>query len=160
MPHRIGVLSDTHGLLRPEALDALRGSERILHAGDVGDPDILDRLTRIAPVHAVRGNVDRSGRCAELPETLAVEVGGISVWMLHDVAQLDLDPADAGFAVVVHGHSHRPKIERTAAGVLFLNPGSAGPRRFRLPVALGELLIDGGRAEARIRPLLDEEGRR
>ena len=150
MACRIGVISDTHGLLRPEAVDWLCGSNRILHAGDVGEPKILDRLAAIAPLHAVRGNVDRSGICAELPAKTVIEVEGVSIYMLHDIADLDVKPDAAGINIVVYGHSHRAKVERTADGVLFFNPGSAGPRRFRLPITVGELLVEDGAVEARV----------
>ena len=146
---RIGIISDTHGLLRPEALAALRGSDHILHAGDVGDPTILDALRDLAPVTAIRGNIDTDGPCAQLPPTELVELGGLSLYMLHDLAALDLDPASAGIAAVFSGHSHQPHIERRR-GVLYFNPGSAGPRRFNLPVTLGLLKIQSGRIGARI----------
>ncbi|HUK14108.1 MAG TPA: metallophosphoesterase family protein [Thermoanaerobaculaceae bacterium] len=139
--HLVGVISDTHGLLRAGALAALAGCERIVHAGDVGSPDVLARLAAIAPVTAVRGNVDVEQWARELPETAAVEIGGTWIFVIHDLSRLDLDPAAAGFAVVISGHSHRPEA-RTEGGVLFLNPGSAGPRRFRLPVGLARLHID------------------
>lgn len=145
----IGVISDTHGLLRPEAEAALRGSEHILHAGDVGDPDILERLRRIAPVTAIRGNIDVGGACAELPATEMVELAGRSVYMLHDRQTLDLDPAAAGIAVVVSGHSHRPAIQRHK-GILYFNPGSAGPQRFSLPISVGFLTITESGIEARL----------
>ena len=138
---RIGVTSDTHGLLRAEAIAALRGSDRILHAGDIGDPGILDRLRELAPVTAVRGNVDRGPWAAALPKTELVKVEGVSICLLHDLAQLDLKPEAAGIRVVIYGHSHQPKIEEKN-GVLYFNPGSAGPRRFRLPITLGRLLIE------------------
>jgi uncharacterized protein len=137
----IGVISDTHGLLRPEALEALHGPERIIHAGDVGDPEILEQLAAIAPVSAVRGNIDKSAWARKLPETDVVEAGGVSIYVLHDLAQLDLKPEAAGFNVVISGHSHVPKQE-TRNGVLYFNPGSAGPRRFKLPVSVGRLTID------------------
>jgi uncharacterized protein len=137
----IGVISDTHGLLRPEALAALRGSELIIHAGDVGDPEILDQLAAIAPVTAVRGNVDTSAWARRLPETEVVEVDGISIYVLHDLAQLDLKAEAAGFEVVVYGHSHVPKQEERN-GVLYFNPGSAGPRRFKLPISVGRLIVE------------------
>jgi putative phosphoesterase len=143
---RVGVLSDTHGLLRPEALHALAGSERILHAGDVGKPEVLDALARIAPVVAVRGNNDAGAWAEKLPACEVVELGGVSLYLLHDLAELDLDPAAAGFAAVISGHSHRPAAS-VRDGVLYLNPGSAGPRRFRLPVALARLTIRNGRIE-------------
>jgi putative phosphoesterase len=136
----IGVISDTHSLLRPEAVAALRDVEHILHAGDVGDATILDRLGHIAPVTAIRGNVDHQGRCGRLPETELVELAGRHVYMLHDRHELDLDPVAAGIAVVISGHSHQPGIE-WRKGVLYFNPGSAGPRRFSLPVSLGFLEI-------------------
>ena len=139
----IGVISDTHGLLRPEAIDALRGSEHIIHAGDIGAPEILDELAAIAPVTAIRGNVDKGAWARRLPETEAVELSGISIYVLHDLAQLDLKPEAAGFKVVVSGHSHVPKQE-THGGVLYFNPGSAGPRRFKLPVCVGRLVVQGG----------------
>jgi len=138
---QIGVISDTHGLLRPEAVAALRGSDRILHAGDVGDPGILDRLRELAPVTAVRGNIDRETWAAALPETELVEVEGVSLYMLHDLARLDLKPEAAGIRVVIYGHTHQPEIEERN-GVLYFNPGSVGPRRFRLPVSLGRLVIE------------------
>ena len=137
----LGVISDTHGLLRPEAVEALRGSDRILHAGDVGDPEILEALAQIAPVTAIRGNVDTDPWARALPETEVVEAGGVSIYMLHDLGQLDLKPEAAGFRVVVYGHSHQPKIEEKN-GVLYFNPGSAGPRRFNLPVSVGRLTIE------------------
>jgi putative phosphoesterase len=146
---RIGVISDTHGLLRPEAIAALSGSDRILHAGDVGDPEIIDRLRELAPVTAVRGNVDRGPWAAALPETELVEVVGVSIYMLHDLAQLNLKPEAAGFRVVIYGHSHRPKVEEKN-GVLYFNPGSAGPRRFQLPVSLGRLEIEKGKVRGEI----------
>jgi putative phosphoesterase len=141
---KIGVISDTHGLLRPEACAALDGVQRILHAGDVGGREIVDALSRIAPVTAVRGNVDRDRWGTTLPATEVVEIAGISIYMLHDLAQLDLKPEAAGFRVVVYGHSHRPKMEEKN-GVLYFNPGSAGRRRFRLPVSVGRLEIRSGR---------------
>ncbi len=138
----LGILSDTHGLLRPEVLPALRGPNRsvdhILHAGDVGDPAILDALRQIAPVTAIRGNIDTHGPCALLPETQAVELAGRLFYLIHSVHDLDLNPAAAGIAAVISGHSHKPSIE-TRNGVLYLNPGSCGPRRFTLPVTLALL---------------------
>lgn len=144
----VGVLSDTHGLLRPQAVEALRGSDLIVHAGDVGSPGILDDLEKIAPTVAVRGNVDRGPWASRLPLREVVEVGPHLLYVLHVLDDLDLDPAAARFAAVIFGHSHEPSIERRA-GVLYLNPGSAGPRRFRLPVALARLHVgeDGLRAE-------------
>lgn len=137
----IGVLSDTHGLLRPEALTALAGVEHILHAGDVGDISILERLRTMSPVTAIRGNIDTSGPCADLPATEAVELGGKLLYMLHALADLDLKPEAADMAVVIYGHSHKPSIT-WKHGVLYLNPGSAGPRRFRLPVTLALLRVE------------------
>lgn len=134
----VGVLSDTHGLLRPEALEAMEGAERILHAGDVEDAAILDALGRMAPVTAVRGNVDRGIWSQSLPMTQTVDIGGALVHMVHDIETLGLDPAAAGLAAVVYGHSHRPEATYRD-GVLFLNPGSAGPRRFDLPVTVARL---------------------
>ena len=137
-PTRIGLISDTHGLLRDAALRALAGSELIIHAGDVGAPEILDRLREIAPVTAVRGNVDTAEWARQLPETAVVEAGTVSIYVLHDVNALDLNPRKAGFQVVVSGHSHKPgRTER--GGVWFLNPGSAGPRRFHLPIVVARL---------------------
>ena len=146
---KIGVISDTHGLLRAEALTALRGVEHILHAGDVGDPVILDQLRQIAPLTAIRGNIDRSGPCSLLPEFELVELGGRSIYMLHDGNELDLDPVAAGIQAVISGHSHKPLI-RWAKGVVYFNPGSAGPRRFSLPISLGFLEI----SKAGIEPAL------
>jgi uncharacterized protein len=135
---KIGVVSDTHGLLRPEVVTALAGVERILHLGDVGDDGILRELEKIAPVTAVRGNVDREGECARLPETEILEVQGISIYLLHIIDHLDLDPKAAGFPAVLFGHSHKAEIRRHK-GVLYFNPGSCGPRRFQLPVTIGFL---------------------
>jgi hypothetical protein len=137
----IGVISDTHGLLRPGALQALRGSQAIIHAGDVGDPEILAKLTEIAPVTAVRGNVDTEPWARKLPETNVLEIGNVSIYVLHNIDQLDLKPEAAGFAAVIYGHSHIPNQE-IKNGVLFFNPGSAGPKRFRLPVCLGKLIVN------------------
>jgi uncharacterized protein len=148
-PTIIGVVSDTHGLLRPEAIEALRGSDRILHAGDVGAPEILQALATIAPVTAIRGNVDTKPWAGWLPTAEVVEAGGISIYMLHDLAQLDLKPEAAGFQVVIYGHSHQPKIEEKH-GVLYFNPGSAGPRRFHLPVSVGRLTIEAGNVQAEL----------
>ena len=135
---RIGVISDTHGLLRPDALIALAGSELIIHAGDVGKPEILGELRAIAPVVAVRGNIDKGDWAEELPVTATVDAGIVRIYVLHDVHQLDLDPVTAGFHIVISGHSHKPgKAERD--GVIYLNPGSAGPRRFQLPITLVRL---------------------
>ena len=134
----VGLISDTHGLLRPEALHALKGSDLIIHAGDVGKPEILNDLRALAPVVAVRGNVDRGEWASALPLTAAAEAGPAVIYVLHDIEQLDLDPASAGFHVVVSGHSHKPsRTER--GGVLYINPGSAGPRRFKLPLTVARL---------------------
>jgi putative phosphoesterase len=145
---RIGILSDTHGLLRPEALQALTGVHHILHAGDVGAPTILQSLARIAPTTAIRGNVDTHGPCAQLPPTNAVEIAGRLFYLVHSIHDLDLDPAAAQIAVVVSGHSHQPSIQRRD-NVLYLNPGSAGPRRFQLPISLAIVEI-GQELSARI----------
>jgi len=145
----IGVISDTHGLLRPEALKALRGSQHIIHAGDVGASEILEELSAIAPLIAVRGNVDKEAWALKLPGTEVFEVGGVSIYILHDLAQLDLKPKAAGFAVVVSGHSHVPKQE-TRDGVLYFNPGSAGPRRFKLPVSVGRLILEDGKVRGEL----------
>lgn len=150
----IGVISDTHGLLRDEAVRELRGADRILHAGDIGDPAILDRLRELAPVTAVRGNVDRGQWAKSLPDTEVIEVGSTSIYMLHDLGTLDLKPEAAGFRIVVYGHSHQPKMEEKN-GVLYLNPGSAGPRRFRLPVSVGKIEFDGTAATAKLITLRD-----
>jgi len=140
--HLIGVISDTHGLLRPEAVKALEGVELIIHAGDIGDRRILRKLERLAPVHAVRGNTDRGDWAANLPHTRVVEVGDVHLYVLHELFTLDLDPAAAGINAVIFGHSHEPHMERQN-GVLFLNPGSAGPRRFTLPVTLARIKLQG-----------------
>jgi uncharacterized protein len=143
----IGVISDTHGLLRPEAITALKGSERIIHAGDVGDPAILERLRQIAPVTVVRGNVDKGAWAQKLPETNVLEVEGLSIYVLHNLEQLDLKPDAAGFAAVVYGHTHVPKQE-IRNGVLYFNPGSAGPRRFALPISVGRMMLAAGNIRA------------
>jgi uncharacterized protein len=145
----LGVISDTHGLLRPEAIDALRGVHQILHAGDVGTPEILDQLKQIAPVTAVRGNVDGGAWARKIPLTEVIEIGGLSIYMLHILDKLDLKPEAAGFSAVIYGHSHVPKIEEKN-GVLYFNPGSAGPRRFKLPVSIGKLMVDAGKVHAEI----------
>lgn len=146
---RIGVISDTHGLLRPEALAALAGAEHILHAGDVGDIAILDALARIAPVTAIRGNIDVSGACADLPPTEYVSLAGAGFYLIHNLHDLDLNPAAAGIACVVSGHSHRAAIEMRDS-VLYLNPGSAGPRRFSLPVTVALVQVTGGKLAPKI----------
>ena len=145
----IGVISDTHGLLRPGAVDALRGVRMILHAGDIGKPAVLAELEKIAPVTTIRGNNDRGEWAAEIPETRALIVGDVSIFVLHDVKQLAIDAAASGFGVVIAGHSHKPRAE-SVGGVLFLNPGSAGPRRFKLPVTVARLRVGGGKASAEI----------
>ncbi len=152
-PWTIGVISDTHGLLRPEAVAALQGSDYIIHAGDVGDPAILAKLAAIAPLTAVCGNVDHEKWARELPENNVLEVGSTAIYVLHDVARLDLDPRAAMFAAVIFGHSHRPAQEMRD-GVLFFNPGAAGPRRFTLPVTVGRLRIAGSQVTPEIIPLL------
>ncbi|MGD0568311.1 MAG: metallophosphoesterase family protein [Candidatus Sulfotelmatobacter sp.] len=149
----IGVISDTHGLLRPEAIEALRGSQRIIHAGDIGSPEILPALSAIAPVTAIRGNIDKAPWSRKLPEVEVLEAGGLSIYVLHDLAKLDLNPRAAGFAVVVSGHSHIPNQE-TRDGVLYFNPGSAGPRRFKLPVSVGKLIVENGRIQSELLTLL------
>jgi hypothetical protein len=146
---RIGVISDTHGLVRPEALRALAGAELIVHAGDVGGPEVLEALRMVAPVVAIRGNNDRGAWADALTGTEVVEHGGRSLYLLHDLGELDLDPRAAGFDAVIAGHSHRPRIE-WRDGVLYLNPGSAGPRRFRLPVCVARLDVGAGGLEAEI----------
>ena len=145
----VGVISDTHGLLRPEALVALAEAEHILHAGDVGNPEILTALGEIAPVTAIRGNVDTHGPCASLPATEAVELGGKLFYMLHSIHDLDIDPRAAEVSVVVSGHSHQPAIEYKN-NVMYLNPGSAGPRRFKLPVSVALVAVTSAGVEARI----------
>jgi putative phosphoesterase len=145
----IGVISDTHGLLRPESLAALQGSDYIIHAGDIGDPVILDKLEEVAPVTAVRGNVDHGAWTRKIPATNVLEIGEISIYVLHSIQDLDLKPEASKFAVVVCGHSHVPKQERKN-GVLYFNPGSAGPRRFKLPVSVGRMTIEDGRIDSKI----------
>ena len=147
--HTLGVISDTHGLVRPEALAALKGVERIVHAGDIGSPEVLEALERVAPVTAVRGNNDRGGWARTIPETEVVEVGGVSLYLLHDLHELDLEPRAAGFAAVISGHSHQPRLEERD-GVLYLNPGSAGPRRFKLPISLARLTVAEKRVKAQL----------
>lgn len=143
MSTRIGVISDTHGLLRPEALTALAGVDRILHLGDVGEIEILTALQRIAPVSAIRGNVDIEGPCSRLPAFETVDADGHTLYLLHNLSLLDLNPAAAGFSAVLYGHTHQPKIEKKD-GILYFNPGSAGPRRFKLPVTVGMLTTSRG----------------
>jgi uncharacterized protein len=145
----LGVISDTHGLLRPEVVEALRGAQQVIHAGDVGSPEILKKLATIAPVTAVRGNVDTAAWAQQLPETQVLETGGISIYLLHDLTQLDVKPEAAGFRVVISGHSHIPKQD-VRNGVLYFNPGSAGPLRFKGPVSVGRLSIDGAEVSAEL----------
>ncbi len=145
---RIGLISDTHGLLRPEALDFLRGADHIVHAGDICDPAILDALAAIAPLTAVRGNNDFGAWAERLPVTELVPLGGVLLYAIHDLAEIDLDPPAAGVQVVVSGHSHMPVVQQRD-GVLYVNPGSAGPRRFRLPISVGELQVADGAVTAR-----------
>ena len=146
---RLGIISDTHGLLRAEALACLRGCDRIVHGGDIGSEDILNQLAAIAPLTVVRGNNDKGAWAEGLPESELFEFEGTHVYAIHDIAQLDMDPSSAGVRVVVSGHSHIPKIENRD-GVLYVNPGSAGPRRFRLPISIAEVLVSGGEVSARI----------
>jgi len=150
---RIGLISDTHGLVRDEAIAALDGCRHIIHGGDIDTPDVLEKLRRLAPVTAVRGNNDRGPWARSLSLCEVVEFGAVSIYVRHDQAELDIDPFAAGIQVMVFGHSHKPMVE-SRDGVLFVNPGSAGPRRFTLPVAVGELLIAGDRVDARIIELL------
>ncbi len=149
MTNFIGVISDTHGLLRPEAVESLRGCDLIIHAGDLGSPDILDELMRIAPVHAVRGNVDMGRWADDLPVNEVVSYGNHTMFALHDLDQLDLEPGVADIGVVISGHTHQPHIEERG-NCLFFNPGSAGPRRFELPVTVGRLTFPDGKAQAEI----------
>jgi putative phosphoesterase len=149
----IGIISDTHGLLRPDALAALQGSDRIIHAGDIGDSEILDRLSEIAPVTAVRGNVDRESWAKNIPETNLLECDGTSIYVLHILERLDLNPQAAGISAVIYGHSHVPKQEMND-GVLYFNPGSVGPRRFKLPVTVGKLMVEAGKIRGEIIQLL------
>jgi hypothetical protein len=146
---RVGLISDTHGLLRPEAKAFLRGSDYIVHGGDICDPRILDELAALAPLTAVRGNNDHGSWAERLCETELLQVGEIFVYAIHDLSQLDIEPDAAGVHVVVSGHSHKPLVERRA-GVLYVNPGSSGPRRFKLPIAVGELIVKGDTVSARI----------
>ena len=143
---RIGLISDTHGLLRPEAVAALQGCAQIIHAGDIGKPQVLDGLRAIAPLEAIRGNIDTADWAQVLPERLDLRIGGLTLHVLHDLKQLDIDPLAAGIDVVIAGHSHKPKVERRD-GVLYVNPGSAGPRRFSLPISLALLELNDGQAQ-------------
>jgi len=146
---RIGLISDTHGLLRPEAIAFLRGSDFIVHAGDIGDPAVLEELAALAPVTAVRGNNDTEAWAKRIRPTETLEVENVSIYVLHNLAELNIDPVAARHRVVVSGHSHRPMIEERD-GVLYVNPGSAGRRRFKLPIAVAELRIAGGSVKAKI----------
>ncbi|HET9840027.1 MAG TPA: metallophosphoesterase family protein [Candidatus Angelobacter sp.] len=148
----IGIISDTHGLLRPEAVEFLRGSEHIIHAGDIGSPEIVPALEKIAPVTAIRGNVDVQPWARRFAETEVVELGGSQIYVIHDGNALDLNPKVAGFAAVISGHSHKP-AQSTRDGVLYFNPGSAGPRRFSLPVSIGRLEIGAGGIQGRLHTL-------
>jgi putative phosphoesterase len=145
----IGVISDTHGLLRPEAVELLRGSEHIIHAGDIGSPEIIPELRKIAPVTAIRGNVDTQAWARAFAETEVVELAGMDIYIIHDANALDLNPKAAGFAAVISGHSHQPKQE-IKNGVLYFNPGSAGPGRFKLPISVGRLVIADGNLSGQI----------
>jgi hypothetical protein len=149
---RVGVISDTHGWLRPEALATLRGADHLVHAGDIGGPEVLRSLRTVAPLTAVRGNNDRGAWARTIPAADSVRLGGVVLYVLHDLKALDFDPAAAGFGVVVSGHSHQPRVEERG-GVLYVNPGAAGPRRFRLPVSVAMLEIEAGRVRARIERL-------
>jgi putative phosphoesterase len=146
---RVGLISDTHGLLRPQAVAALQGSDFIVHGGDIGDAGILEALSAIAPLTVVRGNNDREPWADGIAETEFLKVGGVVIYAIHDLSQIDIDPTGAGVRVVISGHSHKPKIEERG-GVLYVNPGSAGPRRFKLPIAVAELIVDGDAVTARI----------
>lgn len=140
---RIGLISDTHGLLRPEALAFLAGADHIIHGGDIGGPDILDSLAALAPLTVVRGNNDTAAWARDIPETARLDLGALALYVIHDLKQLAIDPLAAGMRVVVSGHSHKPACSERD-GVLYVNPGSAGPRRFSLPIGAGELLVEGG----------------
>lgn len=146
---RVGLISDTHGLLRPEALDFLRGSDHIIHAGDITGPEILPPLAAVAPLTVVRGNNDRGAWARDIPETAVLRLGAVSIYVIHDLKELPLDPAREAMRVVVSGHSHKPLCSERG-GVLYVNPGSAGRRRFSLPISVGELLVNGARVEARL----------
>jgi putative phosphoesterase len=146
---RVGLISDTHGLLRPEAVTFLRGSDRIVHAGDIGGAHVLPELNALAPVTAVRGNIDKGPWAEAIADTEVLQLDDVFIYVIHDVAELDLDPVAAGFHVVVSGHSHRPSV-RERDGVLYVNPGSSGPRRFKLPVAVAELEVDGRSVQAKL----------
>lgn len=146
---RVGLISDTHGLLRPEAVAFLRGSDFIVHGGDIGHAGVLEELAALAPVTAVRGNNDKAAWAGAVPETAVLQVGAVRIYVVHDLGDVELDPEAAGFRVVVSGHSHRPSVTERA-GVLYVNPGSAGPRRFKLPITVGELMIVEKSVTARV----------
>jgi uncharacterized protein len=152
-PQRIDLISDTHGLLRPEALAALRGSDLLIHAGDIGNPEVLSSLKKIAPLIAIKGNNDKGNWARHLPETKKITFGALKLYIIHNLKELSFDPAARGFRVVISGHSHKPMIE-TRDSVLFVNPGSAGPRRFKLPVCVGRLLVRGASVNAKIIDLM------
>ena len=143
----VGLISDTHGLVRPQALDALRGVDLVIHAGDIGKPEVVEALMRIAPITVIKGNNDRGAWAKKLPDTTILSVGGVRLFLIHDVHDLDFDPFERGIAAVISGHSHKPSIIKRD-GVLFVNPGSAGPRRFKLPVVVGKLRIADGKLKA------------
>jgi putative phosphoesterase len=149
----IGLISDTHSLLRPQAVEALKGVDLIVHAGDIGSPDVIDGLSAIAPVRAVRGNIDKETWAQQFPANDVVEIAGRYLYVLHNRQELDLDPAAAGFDVVISGHSHKPSIDKVG-GVLFVNPGSAGPRRFTLPIAIAKLRVTQQAIEAEVQELV------
>jgi putative phosphoesterase len=146
---RVGLISDTHGLLRPEAVEFLRGSDLIIHCGDICDPGVIKELSRIAPVSAVRGNNDKGAWAADLPESEMIRIGEVLAYVIHDLAGMDIDPAASGVAVVLSGHSHKPSVD-CRDGITYVNPGSAGPRRFNLPISAAELIIEGGAVAPRI----------
>lgn len=146
---RIGLISDTHGLLRREAVAFLRGCDHIVHGGDIGPPSIIDELAALAPLTVVRGNNDTAAWAQALPEAVCIQLAGVRLHVLHDLKRLDVDPVGAGIDVVIAGHSHRPRVE-ARGGVLYVNPGSAGPRRFRLPIAVAELVVTAGRIVPRL----------
>ena len=146
---RIGLISDTHGLLRPEALAALADSDLLIHAGDIGKPEVVAALKKIAPLVAIKGNNDTDSWARHLPETKKITLGALKLYVIHNVKELSFDPAGRGFRVVISGHSHKPVIQ-TKDNVLFVNPGSAGPRRFKLPICVGKLLVQGETVDAEI----------
>jgi len=149
VPIRVGVISDTHGLLRPQALEFLKGSELIIHCGDICQPAVIEELSRLAPVTAVRGNNDNGSWADELPESATIRVADILIYVIHDLSQINIDTAAAGVAIVLSGHSHKPSITNRD-GIMYMNPGSAGPRRFKLPICVAELVVDGNAVIPRI----------